>query len=114
MSNTNPSRNPRLLLVFRLPEKPSRYRVSVWRRLKAAGAQVVRRALFILPDTPLNRLRAADLTHDVENWGGEAWIFAGGLITPSFRPKPGGFRRVTVEETRTTSVVDRRRRAKRS
>lgn len=114
MSNTNPSRNPRLLLVFRLPEKPSRYRVSVWRRLKAAGAQVVRRALFILPDTPLNRLRAADLAHDVENWGGEAWIFAGGLIAPIRRPKLDGFRPVTAREARTKSIVDRRRRVKRS
>jgi hypothetical protein len=82
--------------------------------LKAAGAQVVRRALFVLPDTPLNRLRAADLAHDVENWGGEAWIFAGSLITPIPRPKPDGFRRVTVRETRTKSIVDRRRRVKRS
>lgn len=69
-----------LLLVFRLPENPSRYRVSVWRRLKRAGAKVLHRAIFVLPDTPLNQLIASDLAHDVENWGGTAIVYAGGAL----------------------------------
>ncbi len=86
MSRAAPRGKRQLLLVFRLPENPSRYRVSVWRRLKRAGARVVRRSLFLLPDTPLNRLRAADLEHDVDNWGGTARVFAGDpLATPSPR-----------------------------
>ncbi len=90
MSRAVPRGERQLLLVFRLPENPSRYRVSVWRRLKRAGARVVRRSLFLLPDTPLNRLRAADLAHDVENWGGTAWIFAGDpLAFPSLRGRRG-------------------------
>lgn len=86
MSRAVPRGERQLLLVFRLPENPSRYRVSVWRRLKRAGARVVRRSLFLLPDTSLNRLRTADLAHDVESWGGTAWVFAGDpLATPSPR-----------------------------
>lgn len=82
--NSLRSPGPRhLLLVFRLPENPSRYRVSVWRRLRRFGARAVHRAVFLLPDTPLNRLRAGDLAHDVEMWGGLALIFAGSeLVFP--------------------------------
>ncbi len=67
--------------MFRLPANPSRYRVSVWRRLKRAGAQALHRALFVLPDTPLNRLIASDLAHDVENWGGAARVFLAAQLT---------------------------------
>ena len=70
-----------LLLAYRLPENPSRYRVSVWRRLRSAGARAVHRALFTLPDTALNRLRVLDIAHDVENWGGHAWMFVGEPLT---------------------------------
>ena len=87
MSPSRPRKRRNLLLVFRLPENPSRYRVSVWRRLKRAGARAIHRTLFLLPDTPLNRLRAADLAHDVENWGGSAWVFAGNALTT---PMPSG------------------------
>lgn len=78
-----------LLLVFRLPENPSRYRVSVWRRLKRMQARSIHRTLFVLPDTPLNRLRSGDLAHDVENWGGSTWIFSGTVVS-SARPKASG------------------------
>ncbi|MHB1435521.1 MAG: Chromate resistance protein ChrB [Thermoplasmata archaeon] len=66
-----------LLLGYRLPAEPSRYRVSVWRRLRRMGASPLHRALFLLPDSPLNRLRVADIAHDIENWGGRAWVFLG-------------------------------------
>ncbi len=72
------------LLVFRRSERPSRVRVSVWRRLRREGARLVHRSLFVLPDTPLNRLRATDLTHDVENWEGMAQVYGGD--TRAFAP----------------------------
>lgn len=75
---------PRVLLfAFRLPMNPSRYRVSVWRRLRRAGAESVARAFFRLPDTPLNRLRTTDLVHDIENWGGAAWCYVGETVRVS-------------------------------
>ncbi len=66
-----------LVLLYTLPANPSRYRVAVWRRLRRLGAVLVHRSAFLLPDTPLNRLRAAEIAHDVENWGGRARVFAG-------------------------------------
>ena len=81
MSPWRPRGRRDLLLVFRLPENPSRYRVSVWRRLKRARARTIHRTLFVLTDSPLNLLRAADLAHDVENWGGSAWIFTGSTLS---------------------------------
>lgn len=66
MSPPKPLGPRRLLLVFHLPEIPSRDRVSVGQRLREAGARVVHRAVFLLPEPPPNRLRAGDLAHDVE------------------------------------------------
>ncbi|MGI0055122.1 MAG: Chromate resistance protein ChrB [Thermoplasmata archaeon] len=77
-----------LILAYQLPENPSRFRVSVWRRLRNTGAQTIHRALFALPDTPLNRLRALDIAHDVEAWGGKAWIFLGTPLPRSNRNGP--------------------------
>lgn len=93
--------------MFHLHENPSRYRVSVWRRLKRAGALAIHRALFVLPDTPLNRLRAADLAHDVENWGGTAWVFAAdSLAMPS--PKAHQTARADVARSRRAKRRDGR------
>ena len=93
-----------LVLTFRLPETPSRYRVSVWRRLRRAGATVVHRALFTLPDTPLNRLRALDIAHDVETWGGSAWMFLGESLDRERRthssPRSKGPRAVVLKGSR--------------
>ncbi|HUZ80305.1 MAG TPA: Chromate resistance protein ChrB [Thermoplasmata archaeon] len=78
--------------------EPSRYRVSVWRRLRRIGAVPLHRALFVLPDSPLNRLRVADIAHDIENWGGHAWIF---LATPlALRPTRVASLRPTTERIR--------------
>lgn len=78
-----------LLLGYQIPAEPSRYRVSIWRRLRRYGATPLHRALFVLPDTPLNRLRLADMAHDIENWGGHAWMFvADPLAQPSSRGEP--------------------------
>ncbi len=76
-----------LLLAYQLPDHPSRYRVNVWRRLQRAGAKAVHRALFTLEDTSLNRLIALDLAHDVENWGGSAWMYLGRSLEPAAAPQ---------------------------
>lgn len=89
-----------LVLSFGLPTNPSRFRVSVWRRLRRAGARAIHKALFALPDTPLNRLRALDLAHDVESWGGTAWLFVG---------EPLARRRVTRAAVRRRGVRRRTR-----
>lgn len=99
-----------LLLAYRLPENPSRYRVSIWRRLRQAGALAVHRALFTLEDTPLNRLRALDLAHDVENWGGEAWMFIGESLNTAGKEASAGSSQPRRPSRRDRGVVGERRR----
>jgi len=45
-----------------------------------------------MADTPLNRLRVADMAHDIENWGGHAWVFLAtplaGIVPLAIRPQP--------------------------
>lgn len=85
MRPRGPTADSLLLLSYRLPERPSRYRVAVWRSLKRAGAEAVHRALFVLPDTELNRLRAIEIAHDVENGGGQAWMWVGSPLGSALR-----------------------------
>jgi hypothetical protein len=40
------------VLVYKLPSEPSRYRASVWRKLKAAGAVYLQNGVAALPDDP--------------------------------------------------------------
>lgn len=44
-----------LLLVYKIPPEPSRYRVAVWRRLKESGAVYLQNSVCLLPDTPPHR-----------------------------------------------------------
>jgi ChrB-like protein len=93
LNRPRPVRKPALLLGYQLPAEPTRYRVSIWRDLRRIGAIPLHRALFIIVDTPLNRLRAADMVHDIENWGGHAWVFVGTPLAgslPSAAPERVG------------------------
>ena len=40
------------VLVYKLPSEPSRYRASVWRKLKAAGAVYLQNGVAALPEDP--------------------------------------------------------------
>src|SRR5918994_401228 len=40
------------VLVYKLPSEPSRYRASVWRQLKAAGAVYLQNGVAALPADP--------------------------------------------------------------
>jgi DNA-binding transcriptional regulator PaaX len=40
------------VLVYKLPSEPSRYRASVWRKLKAAGAVYLQNGVAALPNDP--------------------------------------------------------------
>jgi Protein ChrB, N-terminal len=94
VTRTPPPAEASLLLGYQLPAEPSRYRVSVWRRLRRIGATPLHRALFVVADSPLNRLRVADMAHDIENWGGHAWVFVATLLSGAAStvapPRPKG------------------------
>jgi len=41
-----------LVLVYRIPSEPTRWRAAVWRRLKAAGAIYLQNSVAALPESP--------------------------------------------------------------
>jgi hypothetical protein len=41
-----------VLIVYRMPAKPTSARVAVWRRLKKAGAVYLQQSVCVFPDTP--------------------------------------------------------------
>ncbi len=63
-----------LLLIYKLPTEPSRYRASIWRKLKEAGAVYLQQGAAALPaDTEgLTLMRA--LVHEIAQMQGTAYL----------------------------------------
>jgi hypothetical protein len=70
------SRRRWLLFVHQLPSHPSNLRVRTWRRLQQLGAQPVKQAVYVLPDTPGAREDFEWLKAEVKAAGGDASVFA--------------------------------------
>lgn len=60
-----------LVMVYKIPPEPSRYRVAVWRRLKGAGAVYLQNSVAVLPDSPAHRELLARVALEVQEAGGE-------------------------------------------
>jgi len=63
-----------LVLIYKIPAEPSRYRVAVWRRLKAAGAVYLQNSACTLPDNPANRELFQTLSREIDAAGGESLL----------------------------------------
>src|ERR687897_350193 len=75
------AKTPRwLLLVHQLPARPSNLRVRTWRRLQQLGAIAVKQAVYVLPDFPAAREDFEWLKTEIEAAGGEASVFAAGMV----------------------------------
>lgn len=64
-----------LLLIYRLPRKPSRYRVAVWRKLKTLGALYLQDGVAVLPDDAVTREQLEWLQLRIREASGEATIW---------------------------------------
>lgn len=69
-------KNDWVVLVYRLPTEPSRHRVQVWRKVKAAGAVFLQNSVCILPggrrhEQEFRRLRQYILSE----CAGQAYVF---------------------------------------
>ena len=63
-----------LLLIYKLPTEPSRYRASIWRKLKEAGAVYLQQGAAALPaDTEGLALMRA-LIHEIAQMQGTAYL----------------------------------------
>jgi hypothetical protein len=68
-----------VLLAYRLPREPSGPRVSLWRKLRRLGAVQLLDGLVALPADARTREQLEWLADEVEEAGGEAWLWLGRL-----------------------------------
>ncbi len=67
-------RNEWAAINYTLPREPSRARVSVWRKLKKAGAVNIQQSMWVLPAGEENRRALDEIKGDVTVNGGEAFV----------------------------------------
>lgn len=60
---------------YSVPSEPSKFRVFVWRRLRAIGAENIKPGLAVLPESANGRSLLKDLAAKVKQMGGEASIY---------------------------------------
>jgi ChrB-like protein len=83
-----------VLLSSRLPRKPSRLRLAVWRRLKRTGAVLLHDAVWVLPADPATREAVEWLAEEIVEQGGTAFVWeAAGLSSDQDRHLVELFRR---------------------
>lgn len=63
-----------LLLIYNLPPKPSKCRVSVWRSLKSLGAISLKKSVYILPFNPETYENFQWLCQEINTKKGEATL----------------------------------------
>jgi hypothetical protein len=72
-----------LLLLAQLPSTPSRVRVALWRRLRAAGATTMVNSAWLLPDTVPHAELFEQLREDIVRQHGTGFV----LNVPSASPE---------------------------
>ncbi|MGI8649593.1 MAG: Chromate resistance protein ChrB [Rubrobacter sp.] len=63
------------VLVYKLPSEPSRYRASVWRKLKAAGAVYLQNGVASLPEDSGGERTMRGAVREIREFGGAAHLF---------------------------------------
>lgn len=65
------------ILVYKLPAEPSRYRASVWRKLRASGAVYLQNGVAALPADPGGERVMRGVAREVRGYGGTAHLLRG-------------------------------------
>lgn len=60
--------------VYKIPAEPSRYRVSIWRRLKEVGSIYLQNSICILPDSKENENFLHSIHDEIKSYDGECTI----------------------------------------
>lgn len=68
------------MLVYKLPSEPSRYRASVWRKLRAAGAVYLQSGVAALPDDPAGERTMRGVVREIREVEGTAHLFRGSSV----------------------------------
>jgi hypothetical protein len=68
------------VLVYKLPPEPTRYRASVWRKLRASGAVYLQNGVAALPVDPGSERVMRGVAQEVRDVGGTAYLVQGPLL----------------------------------
>ncbi|MEW5939571.1 MAG: Chromate resistance protein ChrB [Chloroflexota bacterium] len=69
-----------LLVHYKLPTHPSALRVYVWRKMKRLGAVLANDVVWVLPDTPRTAEQFQWLAAEIQEMGGEAYLWRSSLV----------------------------------
>ncbi|RDU22646.1 Chromate resistance protein ChrB [Anaerosacchariphilus polymeriproducens] len=69
-----------LILNYILPKKPSRVRVSIWRKLKKHNSVNIGHAMWVLPLTEENIELFKEISNEIFQNNGEAYIMKSSFI----------------------------------
>jgi hypothetical protein len=69
-----------ILLVHLLPQKPTKLRVHIWRRLQALGALPIKNSVYVLPYSEKTNEDFQWMRQEIESSGGEANLFRAGAV----------------------------------
>src|SRR5258706_6570329 len=64
-----------LLLLHQIPPNPPYFRAKVLRRLNQLGALAIKNSAYVLPETDETLEDAQWVRSEIEQEGGEAWLF---------------------------------------
>lgn len=64
-----------LLLIYKVPAEPSKFRVAIWRRIRSLGAVYLQNSICVLPTTTEHQRQFRMIQTDIDRAGGEAVIF---------------------------------------
>lgn len=68
------------VLVYKLPSEPSRYRASIWRKLRAAGAVYLQNGVAALPADLGGERVMRGVVQEVREYEGTAYLMRGPLV----------------------------------
>lgn len=80
-----------LMLNFTLPKEPSRVRVSVWRKLKKSGSVNIGQSMWILPLSDEHITVFSEISGDILQNNGEAYILKADFINTGNADNITGF-----------------------
>jgi hypothetical protein len=68
------------VLVYKLPSEPTRYRASVWRKLRAAGAVYLQNGVAALPADPGGERVMRGVVREIQEYDGMCHLVRGLLV----------------------------------
>lgn len=69
-----------IILIYKVPAEPSRYRSTIWRKVKASGAVYLQNSICILPFNSETERQFRSLRKKIFEFGGEGYLFKGAAL----------------------------------